>query len=299
MKKLFFLIMPFYLFAFAYPDFRPCYKKYAYIKTFIPVNEYESVTFDKKNCFRYDPFTGICVVKHKNRKYIKTFTVPKLGWWGASVKHDEIYVGNFAQKGIFLTPWRLSVKTPKNSVITDMFCRTAGFGTGDGFVGADMVKHFVKYGYWGDAGIEVNENMNIVSFDPFYVKNIKIGEKIEFINGHKASPAEFNRYILEGICGKTVLLVVGGRKIKIKLRKKKYLFTPLEHFGIKVDKKLRITSLPDKLENIYYVMPGAKITAVNGVKVETFEQLKKALSTYKNVTISLEQQGITATIPLR
>lgn len=299
MKKLFFLIIPFFLFAFAYPDFRPCYKKYSYIKTLIPVAKDKSVTFNKKECFRYDPFTGICVIKHKNKRYISFFTSPKLGWWAASIKHNEIYVGNFAKDEVYFIPAKLSVESEKNSVITDMFCRAIGVGTGNGFIKGDMVKHFVKYGYWGDIGIEVDEDMNIVSFDPFYIKGIKLNEKITYINGKKATPALFSKYILQNTIGKTVKIVINSKKYSLKIRKKIYEYTPLEHFGIKVNKNLEITSLPKKLQQIYFIRPGAKIIKVNGMEIKTFEELKKALSTYKNVTISLLQQGITATIPLR
>jgi membrane-associated protease RseP (regulator of RpoE activity) len=298
MKKLL-IFLPFILIASTYPDFRPCFQKYSYIKNQIPITKTKSVTFDKKNCLNYDPFTGICVISHKNKKIVKFFDKPKLGWWASSIRHNEIYVGNFAKDEIFFIPAILSVKSPKNSVITDMFCRAIGVGNGDGFIKGDMVKHFVKYGYWGDIGIEVDENMKIVSFDPFYVKNLKIGDKIIKINSIPANPKIFKEYILKGICNKSVVLNVNGKKIKVKIRKKAYLFTPLEHFGIKVDKNLKVISIPKNLKKTYFIKPGAKIVKVNGKEIKTFEQLKKTLSTYKNVTISLIQQGISATIPLR
>jgi membrane-associated protease RseP (regulator of RpoE activity) len=247
----------------------------------------------------YDYFTGLCVKKAKNGKYVRFFNSPKLGWWAASVKYNEIYVGNFAKNEVFFTPALLSVKTPKNSVVTDMFCRAIGIGDGNGFLRGDMVNHFVKYGYWGGIGIEVDENMNIVSFDPFYVKGIKLGEKIKKINGKKADAETFRKYIIEGVCGKYVKLRIGTKTIKLKIRKKEYLYTPLEKFGIKVDKNLIVTALPVKLQQLYFIKSGAKIVKVNGIEVKTFESLKKALSTYKNVTISLTQEGIEATIPLR
>jgi len=298
MKKLIFLI-PLFLLASNYPDFRPCLKKYSFIKNYIPVTKTKSITFIKKNCIDYDPFTGMCVVKSANKKVVKFFKNPKLGWWAASIKSNEIYVGNYAKDALFFSPALLSVKSVKNSVVTDMFCRAVGIGRGDGFIKGDMVNHFIKYGYWGDVGIEVDENMKIVSFDPFYVKYIKTGEKIVKINNKKATPEIFTKTVLEGIKGKKVVLNINGKNIKLPIRKKKYLYTPLEHFGISVNDQLIITKLPEKLQQIYFIKPGAKIIKVNGMKIKTFEELKKALSIYKNVTISLQQQGITATIPLR
>ncbi|GAB6074859.1 DUF7488 domain-containing protein [Nautilia lithotrophica] len=298
MKKLIFFI-PLFLLASTYPDFRPCLIKYSFIKNSVPIIKTKSITFKKKNCTDYDPFTGMCVVKSTNKKVIKFFKNPKLGWWAASVKNNEIYVGNYAKNEIFFSPALLSVKAVKNSVVTDMFCRAIGIGRGDGFIKGDMVEHFVKYGYWGDVGIEVDENMKIVSFDPFYVKNIKTGQKIVKINNKNATPETFNKYIIQGIKGKKIVLTINGKNIKLTIRKKKYLYTPLEHFGISVNDQLIITKLPEKLQQIYFIKPGAKIIKVNGVEIKTFEELKKALSTYKNVTISLYQQGITATIPLR
>ena len=298
MKKLLFFI-PLFLFASAFPDFRPCLEKYSYIKNSVPVTKTKSITFDKLDCINYDPFTGMCVIKHKNKKFIRFFKNPKLGWWAASVKKNEIYVGNFAKDEVFFNPALLSVKSAKNSVITDMFCRAIGIGKGEGFIKGDMVLHFVKYGYWGDAGIEADEDMKIVSFDPFYIKGLHLGDKILKINGKKAKPDIFKKYIIQGIQGKKVVLNINGKIIKISLRKKKYLFTPLEYFGIKVNKNMIITKLSERLKKRYYIKEGAKIIKINGSKIKTFEELKKAVSTYKNVTISVLDDGILINIPLR
>jgi len=298
MKKLLFFI-PLFLFASAFPDFRPCLEKYSYIKNSVPVTKTKSITFDKLDCINYDPFTGMCVIKHKNKKFIRFFKNPKLGWWAASVKKNEIYVGNFAKDEVFFNPALLSVKSAKNSVITDMFCRAIGIGKGEGFIKGDMVLHFVKYGYWGDAGIEADEDMKIVSFDPFYIKGLHLGDKILKINGKKATPDIFKKYIIQGIQGKKVVLNINGKIIKISLRKKKYLFTPLNYFGIFIDKNLQITKLSNKIKSRYYIRPGAKIVKVDGKKVSNVFELNQLLSTYKNVTISVLDEGILINIPLR
>ncbi|WP_456479181.1 DUF7488 domain-containing protein [Nautilia sp.] len=298
MKKLI-LFLPFFLAAAGYPDFRPCYLKYSFVNDSVPVTKNKSVVFGGKKCIDYDPFTDMCIVLHKNRKTVKFESGYKLGWWGAAVKKNEIYVGNFAKEGIFFAPALLSVKTPKNSVVSDMFCRAVGVGRGDGFIPGYMVKHFIRYGYWGDIGIEVDENMKIKSFDPWYVKNLHIGDKILKINYKPATPVTFNKSVLAGIEGKRVVVNVNGRNIKIKIRKKKYLYTPLERFGIYLNDRLKIIKLPEKLEKVYLIKPGAVITGVNGMKIKSFEELKKALSTYKNVTISVSYKNIKATIPLR
>jgi len=298
MKKLIFLI-PLFLLASNYPDFRPCFQKYSFIKNSVPVTKTKSITFNKKNCINYDPFTGMCVINSKNKRIVKFFNNPKLGWWAASIKHNEIYVGNYAKNEIFFSPALLSVKAVKNSVVTDMFCRAIGIGRGDGFIKGDTVLHFLRYGYWGDAGIEADEDMKITSFDPFYVKEVNIGDKILKINNKKATPDVFKKYIIQGIQGKKVILNINGKNIKIPLRKKKYLFTPLEYFGIKVNKNMIITKLSERLKNRYYIKEGAKIIKINGSEIKTFEELKKALSTYKNVTITVLENGISINIPLR
>ncbi|GAX86840.1 conserved hypothetical protein [Lebetimonas natsushimae] len=296
MKKLIFL---FPLFLFAFVDFSPCLKKYSFIKNYIPVTKNLSIVFDNKNCIKYDPFTKMCLIKSKNKKVVKFYENPKLAWWMASIKKNKIYVGNFAEDMNFLTPAKLSVKSLKNSVISDMFCRAYGIGRGEGFIKSEFVKHFINYGYWGDIGIDVDENMKIASFDPFYVKNLSIGEKIISINNKKATPENFSKYILLGKVGDIVKIKTDKHSYKIKIRKKIYKFTPLMHFGIYVDKNLIITRLPEKLKEKYYIKEGAKIIKVNNQKVSTLKELKKALSTYKNVTITLNFQGINLNIPLR
>jgi len=297
MKKLIFFL-PLFVFA-AFVDFSPCLKKYNFIENLIPVSKNLSVTFNKNNCFKYDPFSGMCIIKHKNKRVVKFFYKPKLAWWMASIKENEIYVGNFAKDNIFFTPAKLSVKSLKNSVISDMFCRAVGIGRGDGFIKADMVMHFINTGYWGDIGIDVDEDMKILSFDPFYVKGIKLNDKILKINGEKADYKTFQKYILMAKTNKIVNVTVNNKTLKLKIRKKKYLFTPLEHYGILVNRNLTVLKLPEKIKRKYYIKEGVKLVKVNGKKINSFSMLKKMLSTYKNVTITLLIEGMTFTIPLR
>jgi PDZ domain-containing secreted protein len=179
-----------------------------------------------------------------------------------------------------------------------MFCRAFGIGMGDGFIRGDIVKHFVKYGYYGDVGIGVDNNLKIVYFDPFYVKGIKIGDKITKINGQKATLNRFIKYIVLSKANKTVKLTFSKKTIVLKIRKKDPNYTPLKHFGIMVKRDLSVKLSP-KLQNRYYIYPGAKIIDVNGKKIDSFECLLKALSTYKNVTITLAYNGIKMKIPLR
>jgi hypothetical protein len=298
MKTLVFLI-PFLLFAKSFLNFRPCLEKYSYITGDIPVTKTKSITFNKKNCLSYDPFTGMCVIKSKNRVFIKFLNDPKLGWWAASIKRNEIYVGNFAKDEIFFTPAKLSVKTEKNSVVSDIFCRAIGIGTGDGFIKGDMVNHFVKYGYWGDVGIDVDENMKIISVDPFYVKGVKTGEKILKINSKPANVKTFTKYVILSDVSKTVRFNINGKTYNIKVRKKRYNFSILEYYGIKVNSNLIITDISDKIKNRYYISEGAKIIRVNGKKVSSLRELNRLLSSCKNVTISVEDQGVYLNIRLR
>jgi hypothetical protein len=230
MKKLIFL---FPLFLFAFIDFTPCVKKYSFIQNSIPITKNLSIVFDNKNCVKYDAFTHMCLIKSKNKKIVKFYENPKLGWWMASIKKNKIYVGNFAEDMDFFSA-KLSVKSLKNSVISDMFCRAYGIGRGNGFIRSEFVKHFVKYGYWGDIGIEVDENMKVISFDPFYVKGMKLGEKIILINNKKATPKIFSKYILFGKIGDVVIIKTNKHLYKLRIRKKIYNFTPLMHFRIVV-----------------------------------------------------------------
>jgi len=296
MKKLIF-IFPIFLFAFI--DFSPCVQKYSFITNSIPVNKNLSIVFGKQNCIKYDPFTNMCLIRHKNKKIVKFYENPKLAWWMASVKKNKIYVGNFAEDMFFLTPAKLSVKTLNNSVISDMFCRAYGIGNNNGFIKSTFVKHFIKYGYWGDIGIDVDENMRVISFDPFYVRGLNLGEKILLINNQKANIKIFSKYILLGKVGNLVIIKTNKGIYKIKIRKKIYDFTPLMHFGIKVDKNLVVTKLPKTIKKRYYIKEGAKLIKINNKKITSFSELKKALSTYKNVTITLNFQGIEINIPLR
>jgi len=297
MKKLI-LFLPFILSAFMFPDFRPCLLKYSYIKNSLPVSKNYSLKFGAEKCDIYDPFTKMCFIKHQNKRVLKFFVYPKLGWWAGSIKNDEIYVGNYAKKEIFFTPALLSVKSAKNSVIADMFCRAIGVGRGDGFIKADMVTHFLKYRYWGDIGIDVNKNMEIISFDPFYVKGVKLGDKILKINGKKADVRTFEEAVIKGKVSNCVKLTLQDKTISVSIRKRKYLYTPLEIFGIYVNKNLEV-KLSKALKKRYFLKDGAKIVKVNGIKISSFKELKRALSTYNNVTITLLQNGLETKIPLR
>ncbi len=295
MKKLIFLI-PFLLFGKVI-DFSICYDKYSFIKDLIPVTKTKSVTFSKPSKYLYyDPFTGLYVVNHKNTKIVKFFTNAKLGWWMAGIKNNSVFGGTYAKKGYFLQFSVLSVKTPINSIISDIFCRAYGVSSNRGFLDSKKLIHFVKYGYWGDIGIGVDENLKVLYSDPFYT-DIKPGERILFINSKKATPKIFTDYILLGKKGQKVTIITNKNGYTLKIRKLKYLYTPLENYGIKVDKNLEAL-LPKNLANRYFLKKG-KIVAVNFQKIFSFKQLLYLLSFDKNVTITLENNGIKINIPLR
>ncbi len=294
MKKLLFLI-PFFLYSALIPDFSVCYKKYSFITDLIPVTENKSVTFSKPSKYLfYDPFTHLYVIRHKNKKIVKFYENMKLGWWMAGIKKNAIYGGTYASKGEFLNFSKLSVDVPKNSIISDIFCRAYGIGKG-GFLDKKRLMHFVKYGYWGDIGIEVDNKMRVLYTDPFWT-NIKPGERILFINSKKATPQSFTDIVLLGKKGEKVKIVTNKRKYIVKIRKLKYGFTPLSYFGIKVDKNL-MAYLPPNLAGKYFLKSG-KIIEINHKKVTSFNQLLYLLS-FKNDTITLEKEGIKIDIPLR
>ncbi|MEO1927073.1 MAG: hypothetical protein ABGX26_00070 [Nautiliaceae bacterium] len=296
MKRLI-LFFPLFLFAVAFPNFRPCLEKYSFISSSIPITKNLSVAFDKRDCLYYDKFTGMCVFNSNNKKVVKFSKALKLGWWIASIKKDEIYVGNFAKDEVFFNPARFSVKSLKNSVISDIFCRAVGIGRGDGFIKGSFVAHFVKYGYWGDVGIDVDKDMNIISFDPFYVKGLRVGEKIKYINGKKADYKLFEKEVLLGVNGKK-LKITTSKTFYVLIRKKVYLFTPLEYFGIKVDKNLN-AYFSKSLKEKYFLGDKVKLIAINNHQISSFEDVKRLLSTYKNVTITIKTMGVILKIPLR
>ena len=287
MKKIFFFI-PFFLFAFT-PDFSVCYKKYSFIQSSIPVTKTKSVTFSKvKKYIFYDPFTNLYVISHKNKRVIKFHNFPRLGWWMGGIKKNGAFVGSYASKGYFLNFSKLSVNVPKNSIISDAFCRAYGVGN-KGFLDTKRLIHFVKYGYWGDVGISVNDKMKVLYSDPFYT-NIKPGQKILLINNKKATPESFTDMIFLGRYGKKVKIKTNKGSYVLKIRKLKYNFTPLEFYGIKVDRNLTVY-LPKNLENRYFLKSG-KIIKINNKKVTSFNKLLYLLSFNKNVTITLQKNGI-------
>jgi len=292
----FLIFLPLVLFAFRV-DFSVCYKKYKNIDNLVPVTKTKSVTFSKPNKFLYfDPFTHLYVISKKNRHYIHFSFNPRLGWWMAGIKNNSVFVGSYAKEGYFLNFSFLSLRTEKNSIISDMFCRAYGVSSGRGFLGSKKLLHFVKYGYWGDIGIEVDEKMRVVYSDPFYT-DIKPGEKILSINNKKATPLIFEKYVLLSKLNKKILIKTNLHKEFLVVRKKKFLFTPLEYYGIKVDKNL-IAYLPKKLYNQYFLKKG-KVVKVNNKKVTSFKDLNYLLSFNKNVTITLESEGMLINIPLR
>ena len=295
MKKLV-LLVPFFLYALLVPNFSICYKKYSFINNLIPVTKNKSVTFSKPSKYLfYDPFTHLYVLRHKNKKIVKFYNDMKLGWWMAGIKKDAVFGGTYASKGEFLNFSKLSVKVPKNCVISDIFCRAYGIGNARGFLDKKRLMHFIKYGYWGDIGVKVNKKMEVLYTDPYYT-NIKPGEKILFINSKKATPEIFTDYILLGKVGEKIKIITNKGKYIVKLRKLKYGFTPLSYFGIKVNKNL-IAYLPENLAKKYFLKSG-KIVEINHKKITSFDELLYRLS-FKNDTITLENSGIKIDINLR
>jgi len=275
-------------------DFSVCYKKYSFINDLIPVTKNKSVTFSKPSKYLYfDPFTNLYVVSHKNKKTIKFFNNPKLGWWMGSIKNNSVYVGSYAKRGYFLNFSKLSVKPVLNGIVSDIFCRAYGISNEKGFLDTKRIFHFLKYGYWGDIGVGVDEKMKVLYSDPFYT-SIRPNEKILLINGKRATPKMWTDFIILGKKGDIVRIKTNKKEYSLKIRKLKYLFTPLEYYGIKVDKNL-IAYLPKRLYERYFLKSG-KIVKINNKKVTSFKTLLYLLSFNKNVTITLEKDGIEVVI---
>jgi hypothetical protein len=282
-------------------DFSVCYPKYENITSLIPVSKNRCVTFDKPSHYLYhDEFTGMYVLRCKNSRVVYFLNRFNLGWWMAGIKKGAVYGGTAAQKMKFLNPAKLSVKIPENSIVSDLFCRTYGIGDKRGdFITGEYIKHFVKYGYWGSLGIGVNDKMIVTWVDPFYVKGIKPGDKILRINSKPANVENFDKYVILGKIGEVVVVTTQKGSFPIKIRKKIYNFTPLMHYGIIVNKNLEVLTLPKWIEEKYFIKPPAKLIKIDSKPVYTFDMLKKLLSFNKNVTITLEKEGIKINIPLR
>jgi hypothetical protein len=285
----FFLFLPLILFAF-YPDFRPCYEKFKDKE--LVINNLK-VSFYSDNCDIYDKFTHMCL-NYTNKRSIKFYRVGKLGWWLASVKKREIYVGNYAKKSLDLYPAQLSVKVANNSIITDMFCRAIGIGSKDGFFLPSYITHFAKYRYWGDVGIVVGKDFRVKYVDPFFADGFKLKEEIKTINGKKATFELWNRYVT--LAKEGSIVYINGKKLKV--RKRVFGFTPLSYFGVYVDKNLKLRFCK-KIKDRYFVSDGAKLISINSKKISSYNELLKVLSTTKNVTISVDDKGIILKIDLR
>ena len=296
MKKVFFFLFPFFIYSQVL-DFSPCYLKYKFITSIVPITKTKSITFDKvSNYLYYDPFTNLYVIRTNNKKIIKFSKRAKLGWFMAGIKKNCVYGGTYASKGYFLNFSFLSVKLPKNSIISDIFCRAYGVSSNGGFLDGKKILHFVRYGYWGDVGVGVDDNLKVTYSDPFYT-TIKPGEKILYINSKKATPKIFTESILLGKVNNKVKIVTNKGKYLLRIRKLKYNFTPLEYYGIKVDRNLT-AYLSKNLANRYFLKSG-KIVKVNGERVNSFKDLLYILSFNKNVTITLKKDGIKVKVILK
>jgi len=291
MKKLI-LFFPLFLFAVML-DFSNCYSKYKNIKTEIKVSKNRSVTFEKPAEYLfYDPFSGMYVIKANNHKYYRFYDGAKLGWWMAYIKNNSLFGGTYAKAPYLLHFAKNSVNGEKNSIVSDIFCRAYGVSNGEEFLTKKYLFHFVRYGYWGDIGLEVDENLIVKSVDPFYVKGIKPYDKIVKINGKRASAELFTKYVILGVEGNEVSVSTPTKTVKLRIRKKEYLFTPLEHFGIKVDKNLFVKKMPKTLKSRFFPDKPVKIVKINSKKVENFEDLLRALSYSTAYEVTFLQSGI-------
>jgi len=286
-----FLFLPLFLFA-SFIDFSPCYKKFDFINNSIPISKSISVKIDKnRNCVYYDKFTNLCFFHSKNRKYVKLFSNFEVGSWAALISNKKIYVGNFVNRAFDLKASLLSINK-KNFLISDIFCRAQGIGNKDGFIDGELIKHFYKYHYWGDIGIDVDSKLRIVSIDPFYVRDFKIGDKILYINSKKATLKLFRKYVLLAKVGD----IVNINGINIRVRKKVFNFTPLNYFGIYVNKDLSL-NFSNKIKNRYFIEDGSKLLAINKKRVHSFKEVKRILSTTKSGIISIVYNGLFLDIP--
>jgi len=202
MKK-FIFFLPIFLFAFTYPDFSMCYKKYKNY-SIIPISKnYSITTITPKNYIKYDETLGIYLIKANNKKYIH-FKNSHLGVWLASIKKDSIYSGNYAEyQKSMTTPAKFSTKTKPGSIISDIFCNPIGIGVNGGFLSKSYIKKFITYKpkkieHLKFIGIIYNKNLTITKVLPNSIASkyyIKAGSKITKINGKKITINNFPKKI--------------------------------------------------------------------------------------------------------
>ena len=220
MKK-FIFFLPIFLFAFTYPDFSMCYKKYKNY-SIIPISKNYSITaITPKNYIKYDEDLGIYLIKTKNKRYFH-FKKSHLGVWLASITKDSIYSGNYAKYQTSMqNPAKFSTKTEAGSIISDIFCNPIGIGVNGGFLSSSYIKKFITYtpkktNYLKFLGIIYNKNLMITKILPNSIASkhyIQVGSKIIKINNQKIDLNHFPKKI------NSVTILQQGIEFTIKVKK--------------------------------------------------------------------------------
>ena len=299
MKKvflLFFLLTELFSLT-TYPDFSICYDRYHNLAGVVPVSRNYSISFDKpKKYIKYDPFLKLYLIKSHNKKYVKLTTHYKLGLWIASIGKDSIYVGDYAKRNQGLNGAISSVATPKGTIISDIFCRFHGIGSGKNrFIPSKYIKYFLSHNSYSDVKFKIDKNFVIIEKNPYYNKNFKVGDKILKVNGKKLSYENLLDTILmsKGYLTFTILRGKKILKLKAKLFSKGEIDNYLQNTGIITDKNLNIISIkPNSLASKHYIGAFGKITKVNNQKVKTLEDINRIISSSKDVTITITQNGM-------
>jgi membrane-associated protease RseP (regulator of RpoE activity) len=282
-----------------YPDFSICYDRYYKFSGTIPVTKNYSISFKKPvKYLKYDPFLDIYLIKANNKKYVKLKESYKLGLWIASINEDSIFVGNYAKSNNGLNYAISSVSTPKGSIISDIFCNVHGIGAGNNrFITSKYIKYFLYNSGYGDVKFKIDRNFIITEKNPYNNKNFKIGDKILLINDKKLSYEKAVDTILmskpNSYLKFTVLRNNKIFKLKAKVFQKGQVDNYLQGTGIVTDELLNIIQIkPNSLASKHYLSTSGKIKKINGHLVKTLDELNAIISNSKDVTITVEQNGM-------
>jgi hypothetical protein len=283
-----------------YPDFSLCYEKYNKYSGTIPVSSEYSISFEKPiNYFKYDEILQVYIIKNKNKNYIKFKNEPKLGIWISSIGENYIYVGNYAKSSFGLNKALSSSYSPKGSIVTDIFCNVYGVGAGDNkFITYKYIKYILQNNSFRNIYFELNDKCIITNKDFDKNRDFKIGDQILDVDNHKYNCSKISDYIIMGREDSVINVKVlrNGNILNLKAKfykEEKEEINYLLPVGIITDNNLKITKiLPDSIAQKHYVATSSQITNINGIEVKTLDDANKIMMISKDVTITLEQNGV-------
>jgi len=272
----------------------------------IPVTKQKRLIFSlsppNAKIIKYDPFLQLYLVEDKNGfKYPFKLNRDKKAKI-AAVDNKDAFEGKIVKHQVGLNKlaeFSESIFYP--SILSSSCCNLEGVVTPKGIIEKEYIKRFLKSNTleYGDIGIrvkDVNSFVEVVAVDPFFKGNpFKRGDCIVAINSQKfTNSSDVMRKILFSKVGATL-------RVKIK-RSHKFVFvdvalvkrygggyvsdTFLEQKGIYFNTDLKVKSL-EKTFKKYGLNIGDKLLSVNGIKVQTQQELLEYITRYKNFSTLL------------